>query len=74
MGMWFDALLFNPTVAWSLSSHNFPTDRARELFKPSKEAEGLLASIKKIWTLEFELFLRDITTEVKGFLDDVIRT
>jgi len=23
-------------VAWTLSSHNLPTDRARELWKPSK--------------------------------------
>jgi len=30
-----------------LSSHNLPTDRAKELFKPSKKAESLLASILK---------------------------
>ena len=28
------------------SSHNLPTDRARELFKPSKEEESLLRSKK----------------------------
>jgi len=33
------------TVALTLSSHNFPTDRSRELFKASKEAENLLGSI-----------------------------
>ena len=32
-------------MALTLSSHNFPTDRARELFKPSKEAESLRGSI-----------------------------
>jgi len=32
-------------VAWTLSSYNLPTDRARELFEPSKEAEGLLGLI-----------------------------
>jgi len=42
-------------VAWTLSSHNLPTGRARELIKPSKEVESLLALIKKsghfwVWT------------------------
>jgi len=40
-----------------VSSHNLPTDRARELSKPSKEAESLLGSIKKTSGLGFELFL-----------------
>jgi len=35
------------TVTWTLSSHKLPFDWARKLFKPSKEAEGLLASILK---------------------------
>jgi len=39
------------TVAWILSSHKLPSDRARELFNPSKEVKSLLASIKKIWLL-----------------------
>ena len=32
-------------LALTLSSHNLPTDRARELLKPSKEANILLRSI-----------------------------
>jgi len=32
-------------VVLTLSSHNFPTDRTRELFKPCKEAEDLQGSI-----------------------------
>jgi len=28
-------------VAWPLFSHNLPIDRARQLFKPSEEAESL---------------------------------
>ena len=35
-------------VARTLSSHNLPSDRARELFKPSKNAGNLVASIKQI--------------------------
>ena len=55
-------------VALNFSSHNLPTDRARELFKPSKEAEGLLRSIfKNPGTFWFELFWCDITT--RGFWD-----
>jgi len=34
-------------VALTLFSHNFPTDRARNLFKASKEAENLLGLIFK---------------------------
>jgi len=35
-----------PTIlALTLSSHNLPTDGARELLKPSKEANILLRSI-----------------------------
>ena len=45
------------TVAWTLSSHNLPYDRARELFKPFEEAESLLASIlKNPGTFGFEFF------------------
>jgi len=32
-------------VALTLSSHNLPSDRARELFKSSNEEESLLATI-----------------------------
>jgi len=40
-----------------LFSHNLPSDRARELFGPYKEAESLLGSIyKKLGTFGFELF------------------
>jgi len=35
-------------VAMSLFSHNLPTDRARELLKPSSDSGSLLVSIKKI--------------------------
>jgi len=35
-------------IALDFSSHNTPADRARELFKPSRKAENLLASSKKI--------------------------
>jgi len=34
-------------LAQNLSSHNLPTDRARELLKPSKEAGSRIASILK---------------------------
>jgi len=34
-------------AARTLSIHNLPTDRARELLKPSEDAESLLVSIKK---------------------------
>ena len=51
-------------------SHNSPTDRARDLFKPSKDAESLLVSVKKFWMgcFRFELFWCDVTTVgVKDF-------
>jgi len=45
-------------VAWTLSSLNVPTDKARELFKPSKEAESVLGLIfKNFGTSEVEIFL-----------------
>jgi len=45
-------------VARTLSSHNLPIDRARKLFKPSKEAESLLDTIfKNSVSFGFELFL-----------------
>jgi len=34
-------------VALTLFSHNFPTDRARELFKPSTDSASLLAYFEK---------------------------
>jgi len=38
-------------------SHNLPTDRARELFNPSKNEESLLVSILKYpGTFGFEIF------------------
>jgi len=43
-------------LAPSLSIHNLPTNRARELFKSSIEAENLQASMKKsedFWTWTF---------------------
>ena len=54
--------------------HNFPTDRSRELFKPSKEAEGLLASIKTIRALLGLNFFRCEVTIGEGqrILDNVI--
>ena len=66
-----------PTIlALALSSHNFPTDRARELLKPSKEANSLLGSIKKDFsTFAFKFFkLTSRLAEVWRLLDDVIRS
>jgi len=36
-------------VAVALSSYNLPTDRARELFKPSSDTGSLLVQILKIF-------------------------
>jgi len=33
-----------------------PTDKARELIKPSKNAESLLVSMKKLGSFGFEIF------------------
>ena len=62
-------------MAQTLSSHNLPTDRARALFNPSKEAESLLASVlKNPGTLDFNFFWYDVTTgQVKGCGDGMIR-
>jgi len=47
-------------VARILSSHNLPANGARKLFKPSEEAESLLALIlKNLGTFGFELFWCD---------------
>jgi len=44
-------------LALTLFCHNLPTDRARELFKPSKEAKHLLGSFfKKSGTFMFKHF------------------
>jgi len=44
-------------LALTLSSHNLPPDRARELFKPSKEAKHLLGSVfEKSGTFVFKHF------------------
>jgi len=40
-------------LALTLSSHNLPTDRARPLFKPSKEAKHVVSISKKSGTLVF---------------------
>jgi len=62
-------------VAWILSTHNLPTDRARDLFKPSEEAESLLDYILKIQVLlGFNIF--GVTSRLRKereLLDDVIR-
>jgi len=39
-------------VAMTLSSHILPTDRARELLQPSKDAENLLVSIQNLAILD----------------------
>jgi len=40
-----------------LFSHNLPTDRTRELIKPSKDAERLLFLVlKKLGSFRFEIF------------------
>jgi len=45
------------TVAMTLSSHNLPTDRAKELFKPSTYSGSLVVSIKnKLGSFRFEFF------------------
>jgi len=61
-------------IGFDLSSHNLPTDSARELFKPSKEAKHLLGSVLKNRALScLNIFWCDDTTgEVWKFLDDVI--
>ena len=52
-------------VAMTLSSHNFPADRAWKLSKPSKEAESLLRSTKKDpGSFRFEICLGDVMSRV----------
>jgi len=63
------------TVAWTLSSHNLPYDRARELFKPSEEAESLLASIlKNPGTFGFEFFGVTSWLEDFGMMSSGLKT
>jgi len=60
-------------VVWTLTNHNLPSDRARDLFEPSKEAESLPASIKKDMAL-LCLKVFGVTSTmmlVRRFLDDV---
>jgi len=46
------------TLALTLSSHNLPADRARELFKPSKEAKHIGSIFKKSGTFVFNNVFR----------------
>jgi len=43
--------------------HDSATDRVRELFEPSNDAESLLFSIKMLGSFGFERFWCDVTTE-----------
>jgi len=50
-----------------------PADRARELFKPSKDAESSVSIETKLRYFEFELFWSDVTAGVgQGYFNDVI--
>jgi len=52
-------------VAMTLSSHNLPTDRARETFKSSKDAESRLVSIlNRLGSFGFEIFVGGVEQEV----------
>ena len=52
-------------MAMTLSSHNLPTDRAREMFKSSRDAESRLVSIlKRLESFGFEIFVGDVEQEV----------
>ena len=61
-------------LALTLSSHNLPTNRARELFKPPNEAKHLLGSVfKKSETFVFKHFsVWRHNWEVWNLSDDVM--
>jgi len=49
-------------------SHNLPTDRARELFKPNEDMESLQVLLVKKW----EVLGLNFFFNVKIILDDII--
>jgi len=50
-----------------------PADRARELFKPSKDAESSVSIETKLGYFGFKLFWSDVTAGVgQGYFNDVI--